>query len=377
LNYLSALRENAYNPMNSPSQLSKGQYSAIRNPHSAFRYSLGLFFLCVSPLFIANVAYSQVAKHALIVSSASGGGEFKEKFWNWSSQTYQSLNQELNFPKENIYLLAGDPGKDDSIVTAKATKGELLKVFDRLESKVQQNDLVLIILLGHGSFDGNDYKFNLVGPDLAGSELNALLDRFSKQEVVLVCTTPCSGILTKVLSHKDRVIITATKNEFENNDTIFAQFFVEAFKNKAADSDKNQEVSMLEAYIYTAQKVDRWYKDRKRLATEHPLLEDTGDRVASALPAPENGEGLLASKISLGGLAPAVAHLDGSAAASPELQALYSKRQKFEAALQELRYKKSSLADAEYNKTLEELLVQLAQTNQKIKNLEKKQDLSP
>jgi hypothetical protein len=366
-------------PMNSSSQLSKTRHpahhtrhSTFRTPHAAFRCSLGLLFLLVSPLFSANVAYSQAAKHALIVSSASGGEEFKEKFWNWSSQMYQTLNQELRFPKENIYFLAGDPGKDNSIVTAKATKGELSKVFGRLESKVKQDDLLLIVLLGHGSFDGNDYKFNLVGPDLTGSELDAFLERFSRQEVVLVCTTPCSGILTKVLSHKDRVIITATKNEFENNDTIFAQFFVEAFKNKAADSDKNQEVSMLEAYIYTAQKVDRWYKDRKRLATEHPLLEDSGDRVASPLPSPENGEGLLASKISLGGPAPVIAHLEGNSAVTPELQALYSKRQKLETALQELRYKKSSLADAEYNKGLEELLVQLAQTNQKIKNLEKK-----
>jgi len=358
--------------MNSFCQFSNTHYPPFRTLHSAFRCSLGLLLLSLIHLLSASVAYAQSAKHALIVSSASGGEEFKEKFWNWSSQLYQSLTQDLNFPKENVSLLAGDPGKDSSIVAAKATKAELSRVIGRLESEVQQNDLVLIVLLGHGSFDGNEYKFNLVGPDLTGSELNAILDRFSRQEVVLVCTTPCSGILTKVLSHKDRVIITATKNEFENNDTIFAQFFAEALKNKAADSDKNQEVSMLEAYVYTAQKVDRWYKDRKRLATEHPLLEDSGDRAASPLPSPENGEGLLASKISLGGPTPDVAHLEGKTPASPELQALYSKRQKLETALQELRYKKSSLADAEYNKTLEDLLVQLAQTNQKIKSLEKK-----
>ena len=91
------------------------------------------------------------------------------------------------------------------------------------------DDLIFVFLLGHGSFDNDDYRFNLIGPDITGSELRAQLDRFRTQNVILVCATPCSGILTKTLSGKNRVVITATKNQFENNSTQFAQFFVEAF----------------------------------------------------------------------------------------------------------------------------------------------------
>jgi hypothetical protein len=318
------------------------------------------------------LASAQPARYAVIVSSVSGEEEFQEKFWNWSHQMYESLNEELKFPKETVFLLTADPVKESTIPTVKATKVELSKVFDRLASKTKPNDILFIFLIGHGNFDGSDYKFNLVGPDITGSELKAILDRFSNQQVVFVCATPCSGILIKTLSQKGRVIITATKNEFENNKTIFAQFFVEAFKNKAADLDKNAQVSLLEAYLYTAQKVDAWYKDQNLLATEHPLLEDNGDGIGTSLPSPANNEGLLASKISLGEPMEAIAKVREGAIAGPQLQALYSDKQKTEAAIQELRYKKASLSESEYNKNLEDLLVQLAQINQKIKNLEKK-----
>jgi len=317
-----------------------------------------------------GVALAESGKHALIVSSVSGDEEFKEKFWNWSTQMVQCLTQELNFSRENISLLMEDPGKDSSGGSVKATKIELLKAFDRLASRTKANDLIFVFFLGHGNFDNNDYRFNLVGPDITGSELKVQLDRFPTREVILVCATPCSGVLTKLLSGKGRVVITATKNEFENNNTQFAQFFVEAFVNKAADVDKNGNVSLLEAYLYAAKAVDSWYKERKLLATEHPLMEDNGDGLGTSWPSAENGEGLLASKIWFGTSTPAMGKQGEEE--DPELQTLYATKQKTESEIQDLKYKKASLTEADYNKSLEALLVRLAQTNQKIKSLEKK-----
>src|SRR5262245_36896784 len=237
---------------------------------------LNLIFAGVLLLTVPPVS-AQSSNYALIVSSASGNKEFKDKFWNWSRQMAQILREEMRIPGENIILLTEDPTMDAALVNGKATKTELAKAFDGLSAKVPAGGQLLVFLIGHGSFDGADYKFNLVGPDATGTELKGWLDRFEKRQVVVVCSTPSSGILTKTLSRAGRVVITATKSEFENNDTIFGQFFVEAFKNKAADSDKNSEVSMLEAYTYASQRVESWYKEQGRLATEHPLLEDSGD----------------------------------------------------------------------------------------------------
>ncbi len=346
--------------------------SNIPSVHHLTHLSLSIVVVLVLLGLRAMPAYSQTNRYALIASSVSGDEEFKEKFWSWSRQMYQSLREELQFPKENVWFLFEDPARDNEVVTARATKVEFSKVFEGLRSKVKQDDLIFIYLIGHGSFDGREYKFNLVGPDITGSELKNFLDDFPNQKIVLVSTTSCSGLLAKNLSQKNRVIVTSTKNEFENNDTIFAEFFGDAFKNRSADRDKNGRVSLLEAYLYSAQKVDAWYKERKRLATEHPLLEDNGDGQGTPQPSPENGEGLLAGSISLEPEIEVVA-LSPGAFSDPQLQSLYSSRRKLEATIQDLRYRKTSLPEAEYNKKMEQLLVQLAQTNQKIKSLEKKE----
>ena len=333
-------------------------------------------FLVIITLWIpfgVTTLYSLPSNYALVVSSASGDEEFKEKFWSWSNQMVQILRQDLKFPKGNVIFLFEDPAKGPADVTANSTKNELAKAFEDLGSRLKEDDLLFILLIGHGSFDGKEYKFNLVGPDITGSELKSWLDRFSRQHVVLVCGTPCSGILTKTLSQKGRVIVTATKNEFENNDTLFTQFFIEGFKNKSADTDKNGQVSILEAFLYASQKVEGWYKEKNRLATEHSLLEDNGDQTGSGRPAPSNGEGLLAAKISLEWPSEGIVEGQGSQASSPELKHLISSKQKIEAALQELKYKKASLPEPEYNQQLESLLVELAQTNQKIQMIKKKE----
>jgi len=331
-----------------------------------FRFTLilaGFLLLTARPLL------PQSSSYALIVSSASGNSEFKEKFWNWSSQMAKVLKDEMRVPRENIILLTEDPSMNAALTNGKATKAELAKAFDGLAAKVPADGRLLVLLIGHGSFDGMDYKFNLVGPDATGAELRGWLDRFEKRQVVVVSTTPCSGVLTKILSRKGRIVITATKSEFENNDTIFGQFFVDAFKNLAADMDKNSEVSMLEAYLYAAQRVEAWYKEQGRLATEHPLLEDNGDATGVARPSPANGEGLLAAKVSLHAPSTALATTGGS---SSELQALGAEKQRLEGAIQDLKYKKATLPEAEYNKQMESLLIQLAQTNQKLNSARKK-----
>ena len=362
---------------NAASPLEKGDKSPYRRPavlrnlRLQIRFQMVLFtFILGSFLFLTvQPMAAQSSTYALIVSSASGNSEFKEKFWNWSSQMAQILKEEMRVPRENIVLLTEDPSMNTTLVNGKATKAELAKAFDGLVGKVPADGQLLVFLIGHGSFDGVDYKFNLVGPDATAAELKSWLDRFEKRRVVLVSSTPCSGVLAKTLSRNGRVVITATKSEFESNDTIFGQFFVEAFKNKAADTDKNSEVSMLEAYLYTAQRVEAWYKEQGRLATEHPLLEDTGDANGVPRPSPANGEGLLAAKVSLHASSTALATTGGS---SPELQALAAEKQRLEGAIQDLKYKKATVPEGEYNKQMERLLIQLAQTNQKMNAAGKK-----
>ena len=306
------------------------------------------------------------SRYAVVVSGASGGGEYAERFWEWSSTLVATLKDPLQFPPENLFFLVEDPERDSSLVTARAVKSDLMRLVGELESRVRPDDLLFLLLLGHGNFDGSDYRYNLRGPDLTGAELSAILDRFPAQRIVLVCTTPASGALIPRLSRGNRIILTATKNGHEGNETVFAQFFVESLHNPETDTDKSGQVSLLEAYSFTHRKVKEWYAEKNRLATEHPRLDDNGDGVGTALPDGGSGEGLLAGQVTLAKPIEAAAAA-GSGPALAELEALRKKKLELESSLRELRTRKEALPSAQYQEQLEALLVELARTARAIR----------
>ena len=313
-----------------------------------------------------TLAEAQPARFAVVVSGASGGGEYGERFWDWSSKMVASFKGPLQLPDENLFFLAEDPERDPSLVTAQAVKSEFMRVIGELESRVRPNDLLFLLLLGHGNFDGSDYRYNLRGPDLTGAELSAILDRFPTQRIVLVCTTPASGALIPRLSGGNRVILTATKNGYEGNETVFARFFVQSFQNPEVDTDKSRQVSLLEAYTFTHRKVKEWYAEKNQLATEHARLDDNGDGVGSALPEVGSAEGSLAGRVTLAAPAEAAAPA-GSPSALTELEALRKKKLDLESSLRELRTRKTILPSDQYREQLEALLVELARTTRAIR----------
>lgn len=306
------------------------------------------------------------SRYAVVVSGASGGGEYADRFWDWSSKMVEMLKGPLQLPRENLFFLAEDPERGPSLVTARSVKSELMKVVGELESRVRPDDLLFLLLLGHGNFDGGDYRYNLRGPDLTGAELSAILDRFPTQRIVLVCTTPASGALIPRLSRGNRVILTATKNGHEGNETVFARFFVESLHNPEADTDKSRQVSLLEAYAFTHRKVNEWYAEKNRLATEHARLDDNGDGVGTALPDGGSGEGLLAGQVTLAKPIETVSPA-GSGPTLAELEALRKKKLDLESSLGELRTRKAALPSDRYQEQLEALLVELARTTRAIR----------
>ena len=132
---------------------------------------------------------------------------------------------------------------------------------------------------------------------------------------------------------------------------------MEALRDPAADTDKNESVSALEAFTYAEQKTAQFYDTQKRLATEHPTLEDTGKGEGARKPSPENGEGLLASRFTL-------LHIGTAqiAANTPEKKALIAKREELEQAIDKLKYEKAATPADQYKQQLQALLLELAKT---------------
>jgi hypothetical protein len=298
---------------------------------------LSLALLAVSPLHAAT----------FYVTVAGLGGEPDYE------QRFASQAQEI----DKLLHASGSDSKVTTLYGPQATKANVQSALTQVARDAKQNDAFVLMLIGHGSFDGYDYKINLPGPDITGVELGALLDRIPCTRQLVVNMTSASGGSRASLEKANRVVITATKSGNEKNATVFARFWVEALRDPSADTDKNETVSALEAFIYAETKTAQFYETQKRLATEHPILEDTGQGDGERKPSPENGEGLKAAQFALLRIGTAQV-----AASTPEKKVLLDKRDQLEEQIDKLKYEKAAMPADDYKKQLQDLLIQLAKT---------------
>ena len=217
------------------------------------------------------------------------------------------------------------------------------------------------MLIGHGSFDGYDYRFNLPGPDITGSDLAGLLNRLRAGRQLVVAMTSASGGALESLRRENRVLIVATKSGTEKNATVFARYWAEALRDPSTDTDKNEAITALEAFRYASQKTAAFYESQKRLATEHPLMEDTGKGDGVRDPSPEEGQGRLAAAFTLLRFGGAQA-----AAKDPAMRKLLARKDELEQQIDLLKYQKAAMTAEEYKKQLTALLLELARTQEEL-----------
>lgn len=225
-----------------------------------------------------------------------------------------------------------------------------------------------LVLLGHGTFDGQEARFNLRGPDLAASELAGWLKPFKRPVAVVNCAS-ASGPWLNQLSAPGRVVVTATRSGSEVNFARFGAHFSAALGSPDADLDKDGQTSLLEAYLLAASRVTEFYETEGRLATEHALLDDNGDGLGTP---PDWFRGVRATKRAKEG-----ASADGRRAHQFVLvrseqerrlpATVRAKRDELELAIGRLRDRKTELGEEKYYALLEPLLLDLARVYQSAK----------
>ena len=216
-----------------------------------------------------------------------------------------------------------------------------------------------LILIGHGSFDGVAYKFNLVGPDLTAAEIATLCDHILARRQLIVDTSSASGGAMQVLERPGRAVIAATKSGTEKNATVFARYWVEALQDPAADTDKSDSISALEAFNYATKKTAAFYESQKRLATEHAVFNDTGH--GEPVRQSGNGQGTLLASFALLRLG-----TSQQAANDPAKRALLEKKDELEQKIDTLKYQKAAMDPDDYKKQLTEALVELAKVQEEL-----------
>ncbi len=244
--------------------------------------------------------------------------------------------------------------------TGRSDRDGVIAAITRLAAAGGGDGVTLILLAGHGSEQAGVARLNLPGPDLTAPELAMALKAFGRT-VVVVNAASASGGFLEPLAAPNRIVITATKTATERNATRFGEYFAKGLTSDEADADKNGRISFAEAYRYARSEVIRSYQSARRLLTEHSQIDDNGDGTGSAEIA-ATGDGVRAASVG-------VPLKPEERSADPRVASLLAERRKLEGAIAALRGRKAAMDSLAYERELERLVLELAETNQTIRAL--------
>ena len=285
----------------------------------------------------------------LVVVGAAGTPEYDAAFGKWAD-SWQAAAKKAD---AGYTIIGRDPETPER-------DRERLKESLTASSKFGTGPL-WVVLIGHGTDDGREARFNLRGPDVTAKELADWLAPVKRPVAVINCASASAPFINH-LSGPNRVVVTATRSGVESNYARFGQYISEAIADPTADLDKDGQVSLLEAFLTAVNRVNEFYKGEARLATEHALIDDNGDKLGSAA---DWFQGVRAVKRAKDG-----AEVDGLRAhqwhliPSERERALPAdvrrRRDDLELTLASLRDQKAKLTEEEYYTRLEKVLLDLS-----------------
>ena len=272
--------------------------------------------------------------YALVVGGLGGEPRFQDQFDANAQTLARALEDDQT---DNVTLMFGQ----------EAGREQFLAAIGEIQARTKAADRIAIFLIGHGSFDERQYKFNVPGPDITDADLSEMLEGFASNKVLLVNTSSASGALQKKLGSDDHIIITATKSGYEKNATHFGGYWVEALGSQEADLNKNETISAQEAFDYAVRKVSDYFEQEARLATEHARMQ-----------------GGTPKGFSLARLGKPVV------AITAQQSELFRQKAQIEERIEALRLNKSQYTQQEYFERLQELALELALIQEQIDGAE-------
>jgi hypothetical protein len=308
-----------------------------------------LLFLSCAACAGIGARSALAAPYYVTVAGLGGEPDYEQRF--------TALAKDL----DKLFKAAASDAHVHTLTGGDSTKAHLTDTLGQIAREAKPEDEFILIMIGHGSYDGEVYKFNLPGPDISGEDLAILCDRIPAKRQLIVNTTSASGGSIGALQKAGRIVIAATKTGTEKNATVFARYWVDALRDGTADVDKNEAISALEAFQFADRKTAEFYTSQKRLATEHAVIEDTGKKEAVRTTSTENGEGSLAASFVLLRIGAAQ-----KAANDPAKRAMLDKKEELERKIDLLKYQKAALSADDYKKQLSDALLQLARVQEEL-----------
>jgi len=294
-----------------------------------FRKSIGVLLIVVPAAALSEM-------HVVVIEGLSGEPRYAEQFGEQVA-AIESAAKSLTGDSQIRVFRADEVSRD-----------AILQYFENLKTGSSGSDQVALYLIGHGSYDDHEYKFNIEGPDLTGEDIAGMLDSLPSTSQLLVNTSSASGAMADLAQDDNRMLILATRSGVERHATRFGNYFAAALTDPTADIDKNQIVSAAEAFSFAERQVDDYFERNGQLATEHPRMEgDRADRFGVAR---------------LGSVRPST---DDTV-----LTELIAERDALNARIESLRLDQENMTLADYRSELLQNMVELAETEEAIENRE-------
>jgi hypothetical protein len=267
----------------------------------------------------------------VVISGLGGNQQYTEQFNQYATSIAEEARRVAASPQD-VILVRGDSAKKNVIVSL-------------LENLPVSNspEVFVMYLIGHGSIDNQQFKFNIPGPDITGEELAEALANLNASQQLVVISSSASGAMLETLAAPNRVVITATKNGKEKNAVRFTEYMVNALTDTAADLNKNESISAQEMFSYAQSATENYYTKEKLLAPEHA-------RIA----------GELADQIEVARYGVLLEKKDDIA------PALLARRQSLSNEINSLKTRKDKVDEDTYFDTLQELMLELADIQRSI-----------
>ena len=330
--------------------------------------------------------------YLLLITGLTGEDSYRQTFTRWAGQLIDAARQAGLADQRIVHLTPEDPAAlaasgpevtgsevsgSEAVAppieppakatyrTGLSTREGIAQAIAELGELIGAQDQLWIVLLGHGSEQGGQGYFNIPGPDISAAQFARYLAPLTPERLVFVATMSSSGAFLQDLASPQRIVISATRSGAERYFAQFGEFWIAALDpQQGGDLDKDGKISLLEAFNFARSEVEQFYRNDRRLQTEHAVLDDNGDGRGSFEPQPYGTEdGALAARTYL---------VDRSdlAAADPQLSGLLEQQQTLEQRLQDWVGRKSELAEAAYYDGLEALLVELIPVDRALRSKE-------
>lgn len=279
---------------------------------------------------------AQAQVHVTIVQGLGGTPEFERRFDEQTDSIAEAAGSLTG--DENIHIFRG----------TEARREALLQHFSTLAANMSEDSRAMIYLIGHGSYDGEEYKFNIPGPDINQHDILDILGSLPGRNHFLLNTSSSSGMLLDLLADSGHVLITATRSGNEQNAPEFGVFFTEALSNEEADLNKNNSISAQEAFNFAERRVVEFFSRAGNLATEHPQIQGAG------------AGNLILARIS----GSALEEFD-----DPRMQRLQQQLSELDQQIETLQLQRDEFSNDDYIQRLQALVLESARLNQDMDRL--------